>query len=213
MMSRPEVILFLCFIATCLVSIRSLSPKTPNTGTYNNHIQQNNKQGSIKNNDDIYSERRQVFRTIKNACGFSAFSTLVMKDNILVPAAGAFDGGVGGLGKVKPNTGIVFRDSDTSPRLVTAAGSGRDVVTNELVGPDGTIALVSFEAPWPMLQSSGQIESRDLQQPESAFIQVAELPKTLSKDGTLPSKFYSDVIFGGDGKFGKLIVTYFECSW
>ena len=68
--------------------------------------------------------------------------------------ASAFDGGVGGLGKVKPKTGIVFRDSDTSPRLVTASGSS-DTVVNELVGPDGTIALVSFKAPWPLLQSSG----------------------------------------------------------
>ena len=118
----------------------------------------------------------------------------------------AFDGGVGGLGKVKPKTGVVFRDTDTSPRLVTASGSGETVV-NELVGPDGSIALVSFEAPWPLLQSSGQIEARDLQQPESAFIQVADLPKGSTSADALPLSFYQDIIFSSEGKFGELIFS------
>lgn len=118
----------------------------------------------------------------------------------------AFDGGAGGLGKVKPSTGIKFRDADASPRLVTAF-SGGEMVTNELIAPDGTIALVTFQAPWPLLQSPGQIEARDLQNPESAFVQVTELSKgDLSKYSnnaeSLPKAFFADAIFGSNGKFG-----------
>jgi hypothetical protein len=60
--------------------------------------------------------------------------------------ANAFDGGVGGLGKTRPVTGVVFRDPEA------AAGAGAslngDDVTNELLAPDGTPAFVTFTAPW-----------------------------------------------------------------
>lgn len=61
-------------------------------------------------------------------------------------AAQAFDGGVGGLGKTRPVTGVVFRD----PEAISSSSNGDDV-TNELLAPDGTEAFVTFQAPWVSL--------------------------------------------------------------
>lgn len=59
--------------------------------------------------------------------------------------AHAFDGGVGGLGKSRPLTGVVFRDPEA------ATSNGGDDITNELLAPDGTAAFVTFQAPWVSL--------------------------------------------------------------
>ncbi|KAL7466079.1 hypothetical protein ACHAXS_010418 [Conticribra weissflogii] len=63
----------------------------------------------------------------------------------ILPQANAFDGGVGGLGKKRPETGVVFRDPDA---VSSASSSSSDDVTNELLSPDGTPAFVTFSSPW-----------------------------------------------------------------
>ena len=63
-------------------------------------------------------------------------------------AAGTFVGGVGGLGKTRPETGVVFRD-----------GAASDELAAELLPPDGTPALLRFAAPWPLLRTSGGVEA------------------------------------------------------
>jgi len=146
------------------------------------------------NGIELISRRRDIVGLI--------VTSIVSKTLVTSFPVNAFDGGVGGLGKVKPKTGVVFRDSDTSPRLVTAAGGSDEILAYELVGPDGTIALVNFEAPWPLLQSPGQIEARDLQQPESAFVQVADLPKGATSAESLAASFYGEAVLGSEGKFG-----------
>ena len=62
---------------------------------------------------------------------------------ITLQRANAFDGGVGGLGKTRPQTGVVFRD-DTAGATSTSS----DDRTNELIAPDGTPAFVTFSSPW-----------------------------------------------------------------
>lgn len=117
------------------------------------------------------------------------------------PAASlAFDGGVGGLGKTKPETGIVFRNADLSTDASSATGTANDL-TNELLTPDGAPAIVSFDAPWPVLKSSTGVESRDLQNAESAFLLVTEAPKG-SKAAELKKEFFIDTILGSKGKYG-----------
>mmetsp|Transcript_10495 Transcript_10495/g.22228 ORF Transcript_10495/g.22228 Transcript_10495/m.22228 type:complete len:254 (+) Transcript_10495:151-912(+) len=129
--------------------------------------------------------------------GFAAASTFAL----ITPAPSrAFDGGVGGLGKTKPETGVVFRNADLSSDASSAAGTASDL-TNELLAPDGTPAIVAFDAPWPVLKSSTGVESRDLQNAEAAFLQVAVAPKG-AKAAELKKEFFFTTIFGSKGKYG-----------
>ena len=66
----------------------------------------------------------------------------------------------------------------------------------------GTAAIVSFDAPWPVLKSSTGVESRDLQNPEAAFLQVAEAPRGATNPEELKKEFFIDAILGSKGKYG-----------
>ncbi|KAL3776073.1 hypothetical protein ACHAW5_000340 [Stephanodiscus triporus] len=113
--------------------------------------------------------------------------------------ATAFEGGVGGLGKTRPQTGVVFRDPDAAA-VKTQSKSGE--VNYELVAPDGTPVFLSFTAPWPLSKSAAGIEARDNSGGyESSFVLVAELPKGLSLAKIKPA-LISQTIFGSGGKFG-----------
>jgi hypothetical protein len=115
-------------------------------------------------------------------------------------SANAFEGGVGGLGKTRPKTGVVFRDLEVAT-LTSQSESGD--VNYELIAPDGTPVLLSFNAPWPLSKSTTGIEARDNTGGyESSFVLVAELPKgTTALDKIKPS-FISETIFSSTGKFG-----------
>ena len=137
---------------------------------------------------DGHFSRKDIFSII------SATSSAVM----FVPPVEAFDGGVGGLGKTKPETGIVF----SNPDLITVEQTSTGEYSAELLSPDGTPALLSFYAPWPLMRSSG-IESRDLANPEASFVQVAPLPQgTGLQADTLTASFFTSSIFSSSGKFG-----------
>ena len=113
--------------------------------------------------------------------------------------AQAFDGGVGGLGKTRPVTGVVFRDADAT----TSSSNGYDK-TNELLAPDGSPAFVTFQAPWPLLKSAAGIEARDIAGGfESSYVQVAELPRGITSLDQVKPAFLSQEIFGSSGKFGE----------
>ena len=108
----------------------------------------------------------------------------------------AFEGGVGGLGKTKPNTGVVFLQSGSAPFQ-----NKQGIVTAELLSGKGNPILVEFTAPYPLLPTTSGLEARDLQQSESAFVQVINgvKPQVLEKE------LYSiliDQVFGSKGKFG-----------
>jgi hypothetical protein len=111
----------------------------------------------------------------------------------------AFDGGVGGLGKSKPDTGVIFANADL------ALTSGGTDITTELLSPDRkTTALISFYAPWPLLRSTTGIESRDLSNPEAAFVLVSPTTTTGNQmdASNIPTSFFDRTIFGTSGKFG-----------
>lgn len=129
-------------------------------------------------------------------------SSIILTTSTLVintKESNAFDGGVGGLGKTKPNTGVIFRDVSLSAPLVGSNG----LVTSEIIAPDDSNSpiIVSFKAPWPILKTAG-IESRDLSNPESAFVQVSECPKGVTSSDMLPTSFFKQSIFSQSGKYG-----------
>lgn len=113
--------------------------------------------------------------------------------------ANAFDGGVGGLGKTKPFTGVVFRDPDA----LQSSGRDKSSFTNELLTPDGTTpVIISFEAPWPLLRTSSSIESRALSDPDSAFVLVAKAPAGIKPTENLIDSFFFENVFSSNGKYG-----------
>lgn len=140
---------------------------------------------------DRQASPRRAFLARAVATGSSAAATFV---TVTRPSlAHAFDGGVGGLGKTKPETGIRFRNADLS---ADASASSASDLTNEL------LTIVSFDAPWPVLKSSTGVESRDLQNPEAAFLQVAEAPRGALNPAELKKDFFIDAILGSKGKYG-----------
>mmetsp|Transcript_7837 Transcript_7837/g.11365 ORF Transcript_7837/g.11365 Transcript_7837/m.11365 type:complete len:254 (-) Transcript_7837:50-811(-) len=133
--------------------------------------------------------RRKVVRTIFSA-SFLATS---------VPLARAFDGGVGGLGKTKPETGVVLREG--SAPIQNREG----IVTAEIVSNKGNLILVEFKTPYPLLSSTTGLEARDLQKPDSAFVQVISgVPSNTEKKAV--TRALSENILGSKGKFGAYSV-------
>ena len=135
-------------------------------------------------------------------------SSVVAASSLLIPVgSNAFDGGVGGLGKTRPQTGVVFRDEEAAAST-TQSSSGD--VTYELLAPDGSPAFVSFNSPWPLLQTAAGIECRDISGGfESAFVQVAELKKDSNE-----VKLLQEAIFGSKGyvlRFSSTAKIYMKC--
>lgn len=120
------------------------------------------------------------------------------------PAAHAvFEGGIGGMGKTKPETGVVFLNPDILP---TQSRTG--LVTAELVVND-RVALVSFASPWPLLTTAAGLETRDLSTSDAAFCQViasARLPISSSGSAKQTAAALSQVlqesVLAPQGKFG-----------
>lgn len=143
--------------------------------------------------------RRTFFTSLTTA----TLTTTGLSPLLLSPKPSpAFEGGVGGLGKTKPQTGIVYANADLTPPTIsgTPLGGGADF-SAELLAPDNrTPALLSFYAPWPMMRSGG-IESRDLANPEAAFVQVAPLGGA-GGAGELSAEFFGGTVFGPKGKYG-----------
>lgn len=144
--------------------------------------------GSSSNNNNAVNKRTSRADFVS--------SVVFTASSLLVPfSCNAFDGGVGGLGKTRPETGVVFRDEEAAAST-TQSSSGD--VTYELLAPDGSPAFVTFNSPWPLLQTAAGIECRDISGGfESAFVQVAELKKDTNE-----IKLLQEAIFGSKGKFG-----------
>jgi len=121
----------------------------------------------------------------------------------IIPASEvkAFDGGVGGLGKTKPETGVKLFDETSAP-----IQNDRGIVSSEIKGTDGSPVLVSFQTPWPLLPTSGALETRDIRSTESAFVQVVSLSSVENgrkwKDKKQFQSMLMDSVFGAKGKFG-----------
>jgi hypothetical protein len=141
--------------------------------------------------------RKDVFREAIFTVGFA--TTLTTANDL----AAAFEGGIGGLGKTKPATGIVLWNEDISPVL-------QDTKTGQIsaeLNVAGQPVLVSYVAPWPLLSG---MEARNIATAESTFVQVVEnyAPKTLvqTKSGFL--EFLLQTVFASQGKFGAYAAPF-----
>lgn len=99
-----------------------------------------------------------------------------------------FQGGAGGLGKTKPEVGVVFAQSILDRATATQA-DGK--VRAQLLTSMGMPVDVAFESPYKL--SSSGVSTRDLSTGDSAFVVVA--PRTTIKDAPLK-------VFSAEGKFG-----------
>ena len=89
----------------------------------------------------------------------------------------AFEGGIGGLGKTKPETGVEFFSADE--KLITQGKNG--IVSAEIAVHQQPL-LVSFYAPpaWPLSGTAAGLEARDLAQPEATYVHVVTTDNTNS---------------------------------
>lgn len=79
----------------------------------------------------------------------------------------AFEGGVGGLGKTKPTTGVILFNENSTP-----IQNEKGIVSAEIKSVSGKPILVEFQTPWPLLPTTSGLEARDLRSSESAFVQL-----------------------------------------
>jgi hypothetical protein len=108
----------------------------------------------------------------------------------------AFEGGVGGLGKTKPETGVTLREG------FVPLQNSQGIVSGEIVSPvNGRPILIQFQSPWPLLPTTSGLEARDLREPESAFVQVVPNKKRWSDEGNA-KKVISESVLAQQGKFG-----------
>ncbi len=146
---------------------------------------------SVQKESKGLQSRDGFLRTLQNGCVALTVGT------IGPTAALGFDGGVGGLGKTKPETGVEFFDETAAP-----IQSDQGLVAAEIRGKDGSPILVSFESPWPLLPTSGTLETRDIRSVESAFVQVLSCDGKKWKDKKQFQALLMDSVFGAQGKFG-----------
>jgi hypothetical protein len=112
----------------------------------------------------------------------------------MTPPGLAFDGGVGGLGKTKPSTGVVLFNENSTPMQ-----NGQGIISAEIESISGKPILVSFQTPWPLLASSG-IEARDVRNPESSFVQVVPRGNNW-QDKKVFQQLLLETVFAKAGKF------------
>jgi hypothetical protein len=113
-----------------------------------------------------------------------------------------FEGGIGGLGKTKPQTGVVLWDAESTPPSQSDDGT----VSAEL-NVSNRAVLVSFQSPWPL---TGTVETRNMGTGESAFVQVVGdrneaviLARNNPRNGKEAMKeLLLDSVLAQQGKFG-----------
>ena len=133
--------------------------------------------------------------------------------NPLTTIVNAFDGGVGGLGKTKPITGVEFYGESMpvqnaqgmiSAELVNAQRRMTTINTKEGGSTDGgpiQPILVTFQTPWPLLTTTSGLEARDLRTSESAFVQVLPLVEQWQNPKVF-QQLLMDSVLAARGKFG-----------
>jgi hypothetical protein len=128
-----------------------------------------------------------------------AVEALVASAFAPLSAATAFDGGIGGLGKTKPETGVVLREGSAPIQ------NSKGIVSVEILSGRGNPILVEFRAPFPLLPTTSGLEARDLQQPESAFVQVIDgVSRNIS--GKALNQVFINNVFGSKGKYVSFCV-------
>jgi hypothetical protein len=191
----------LLFLATTS-SISGFRPHSTSLKYFRVHRQLHHWLNVIRHDDSIESmtstgvaRTRSSFlrKTLVAAVGMSSMAAALVAPS---PSLG-FDGGVGGLGKTKPQTGVQFFGETSGP-----IQNDQGIVTAEIQSVSGKPILVSFQTPWPLLTSSG-LEARDLRNSESAFVQVVPTPKSNNwKDKKSFEQLLLDSVLASTGKFG-----------
>lgn len=95
-------------------------------------------------------------------------------------------------GKTKPDLGIF---------LVSEPASSGKTVSAELVLSGGVIGVAAFDSPWPLSTGGYYDVEASTREGETAFLQVASLPKGTSI-ATAPASFISSALFSVDGRYG-----------
>jgi len=128
----------------------------------------------------------------------STFLASILGSSLVVTPqmAIAFEGGVGGLGKTKPETGVKLWDAESIPIQNPSGLISAELVVNQRP------ARVSFQTPWPLLPTSGGIEARELQNPESAFVQIVEGVKGSPSSRAAVKQLLLESVLSQKGKFG-----------
>jgi hypothetical protein len=148
--------------------------------------------------EEVSSCRNQAYQAKRNQQGLSrkTFLHSIFFTAHITAAAPAlsFEGGIGGLGKTKPETGVVFL---SDPLAING------LVNGELMMPDGLPLLVSFQVPknWPLLAGSG-LEARDIETADSAFLQVVENVKVPPTSSEQIKALLLESLLSMKGKFG-----------
>ena len=123
------------------------------------------------------------------------FQAIIVASMVASPAF-AFDGGVGGLGKTKPTTGVILFEENSTP-----IRNEKGIVSAEIRSASGKPILVQFQTPWPLLPTSSGLEARDLRSSESAFIQlVPTIPDWQNRKNF--QRLLLNSVLASQGKFG-----------
>ena len=143
-------------------------------------------------NEDEFSSRCLV--SLKRDSFLSFLGGSFLSLSVVIPPALAFEGGVGGLGKTKPSTGVVLFNENSAP-----IQNGQGIISAEIESISGKPILVSFQTPWPLLATSG-LEARDIRNPESSFVQV--VPRVNNwQDKKVFQQLLIETVFAKAGKF------------
>lgn len=139
--------------------------------------------------------RQQVLHQLVSGVATTTGSILVtIAATTKTPVAQAFEGGVGGLGKTKPDTGVDF----LSPPTQTDKG----FVAAELLVAQSA-CRVTLQSPWPLLSTTDGLEVRNVPEPESAFLQIVQTPAAAALTKKLVKQvFMEESILSSQGKFG-----------
>lgn len=199
--ARGVIILLSCFLFEGATSFH-----LERIHEVNNRWKPASSSSSASSSSTSASSSCQQSRTkfIENVVASTAAAALIVVTTINAKPSLAFEGGVGGLGKTKPETGVVFLDG--SEPLQNGAG----IVSAELLLPNESgrsrserprPVRVEFSAPWPLLSGSAGLEARDLQTSESAFLQVASGVSALPASVSAAKELLLKTVFSSQGKF------------
>ncbi len=124
------------------------------------------------------------------------FLQVILASTFKATSAMAFDGGVGGLGKTKPTTGVTLFEQDSTP-----IQNEKGIVSAEIKSTTGKPILVEFQTPWPLLPTTSGLEARDLRSSESAFVQLVPIVPDWQNRKVFQQLLLSSVL-ASQGKFG-----------
>lgn len=142
-------------------------------------------QASNKRDDDNHAE-----------VGRSIFLQTMFGTIFTASSAAAFEGGVGGLGKTKPSTGVLLFEESSTP-----IQNEKGIVSSEIKSISGKPILVEFQTPWPLLPTTSGLEARDLRSSESAFVQIVPLVSDWT-DRKVFQQVLIDSVLASKGKYG-----------